>query len=194
LFCREPAKGRLYPFQFPELGFKVTADQDAVLVTTYMPEAPLSTVYYKSVPIIPDATIKQAFQQASSVPFSLIVNDELADNEEGVDLSAEDFVDKLWLLSITLLLIMVSGEESVERGRLEKLRKPKSGHGKPTEFWSPNFVGRIYQSASAAEAGNRSGPTQRLHWRRGHIKSQPHGPGHSLRKIIWIRPYRAGRD
>ena len=46
-------------------------------------------------PLIPGATIKQAFQQASSVPFSLIVDDALADNEEGVDLSAEDFVDKL---------------------------------------------------------------------------------------------------
>ena len=43
--------------------------------------------------------------EASSVPFSLIVNDELPDNEEGVegvDLSTEDFVDKLWLLAITL--------------------------------------------------------------------------------------------
>jgi hypothetical protein len=77
--------------------------------------------------LIPGATIKQVFQEASSVPFSLIVEDQVAENEEGVDLSAEDFVDKLWLLAITLLLIMVSGEELVERGRLEKKRKPKSG-------------------------------------------------------------------
>jgi hypothetical protein len=106
-----------------------------------MPEAAFNVTYYKSVPLIPGATIKQAFCQASSVPFSLIVNDELADNEEGVDLSAEVFVDKLWLLSITLLLIVVSGENLIERGRLEKKRKPKSGEGKPTEFWSPNFPG-----------------------------------------------------
>jgi hypothetical protein len=33
------------------------------------------------VPLIPGATIKQAFQQASSVSYSLIVNEELADNE-----------------------------------------------------------------------------------------------------------------
>ena len=46
---------------------------------------------YKSVPLVPGATVKQTFHQASSVPFSLIVNDDLADNEEGVDLSAEDF-------------------------------------------------------------------------------------------------------
>ena len=71
-----------------------------------------------------------------------------------------------------------------ERGRLEKLRKPKSGDGKPTEFRSPNFLGRLYQSTVAGEAGIRDTSTQRLHWRRGHIKSQPHGPHHSLRKII----------
>ena len=70
-------------------------------------------------------------------------------------------------LSITLLLIMVSGENLIERGRLEKKRKPKSEEGKPTEFWSPNFLGRLYQSTIANEAGNRSAPTQRLHWRCG---------------------------
>jgi hypothetical protein len=78
------------------------------------------------------------------MPFNLVVDDELADNEEGVDLSAADFVDKLWLLAITLLLIMVSGENLIERGRLEKVRKPEAGQGKPTEFWSPNFLGRLY--------------------------------------------------
>jgi hypothetical protein len=176
----------------PELDFKVTAEQDAVLVTTYMPEAPLNVTYFKSVPLTQGTTIKQAFQQASSAPFSLIVNDELDDNEEGVDLSAEDFVDKLWLLSITLLLIMISGENLLERGRLEKTRKPKSGEGKPTEFWSPNFLGRLYRSAISGES-ETGALTQRPHWRRGYIKSQPHGPRQLLRKIIWISPYRAGR-
>jgi len=155
-----------------------------VLVTTYMPQAEFNVTYYKSVPLIPGATIKQAFQRASSVPFSLIVDDELAEDEEGVDLSAEDFVDKLWLLATTLLLIMVSGEELVERGRLEKKGKPKSGEGgKPTEFWLPNFLGRLYQSTIANEAGNRSASTQRLHWRRGHI-----GPEWS----VWWQPTSAG--
>ena len=58
----------------------------------------------------------------------------------------------------------------VERGRREKIRKPKSGDGRPMEFWSPNFLGRIYQSAVAGERESRSASTHRLHWRRGHIK------------------------
>jgi hypothetical protein len=103
-----------------------------------------------------------------------------------------DFVDKLWLLAVTLLLIMISGENLVERGRLEKTRKPKSGEVKPTEFWSPNFLGRLYRSATSGES-EPGALTQRPHWRRGYIKSQPHGPRQSLRKIIWVSPYRAGR-
>jgi hypothetical protein len=90
-------KGQALSLPIRELDFRVTAEQDAVLVTTYMPEAELNVTHYKSVPLIPGATIKLSgpFGQASSVPFSLIVDDELADNEEGVDLSAENFVDKL---------------------------------------------------------------------------------------------------
>jgi hypothetical protein len=60
-------------------------------------------------------------------------------------------VPQLWLLSITPVLTVVSVEEFVERGRLEKLRKPKAGIGKPTEFWSSNFLGRLYESAVAGE-------------------------------------------
>jgi hypothetical protein len=35
---------------------------------------------------------------------------------------------------------------------------------------------------------------QRPHWRKGHLKSQPHGPKLSLRKIIWIQPYCTGKS
>ncbi len=98
LVLSRTTKGQALSLPIQGLDFSVTAEQDAVLVTTYMPEAEFNVTYYKSVPLIPGATIKQAFEKASSVPFSLIVNDELADNEEGVDLSAEDFVDKLRLL------------------------------------------------------------------------------------------------
>jgi hypothetical protein len=67
------------------LDFWVTAEQDAVLITTYMPEAEFNVAYYKSVSLIPGTTIKQAFQKASSVSFGLVVNEELAENGDGVD-------------------------------------------------------------------------------------------------------------
>ena len=30
------------------------------------------------------------------------------------------------------------------------------------------------------------------HWRRGHWRNQAHGPGRSLRKLIWVMPMRVG--
>jgi hypothetical protein len=48
-----------------------------VLVTTDVPEAEFNVTYYKSVLLILGATIRQAFQQASS---SLIANDKLFEN------------------------------------------------------------------------------------------------------------------
>jgi hypothetical protein len=67
----------------------------------------------------------------------------LADSEEGVDLSAEDFVDKLWLLAATLLLIMVSGEELLDRGRLEKITEKAEGANQPSSGRRTSWVGFI---------------------------------------------------
>ena len=36
---------------------------------------------------------------------------------------------------------------TARNGRLEMIRKPNSGEGKPTEFWCPNFLARLYQSS-----------------------------------------------
>jgi hypothetical protein len=71
------------------------------------------------------------------------------------------------------------------------MRALRQGLANPTEFWSPNFLGRLYRSAFSSEV-ETSGLTQRPHWQRGHIKSQPHGPREELRKIIWIQPSKAG--
>jgi hypothetical protein len=43
----------------------------------------------------------------------------------------------------------------------------------------------LYRSAISGES-ETGALTQRPHWRRGYIKSQPHGPRQSLRKIIWV--------
>jgi hypothetical protein len=84
-------------------------------------------------------------------------------------------------LKTPLLLIMVPGENLIEHGTRLKVVKQKNRSERPKEFWSPNFLGRLYESENA------SGETERhlvAHWRKGHLKSQPHRPKHSLRKII----------
>jgi hypothetical protein len=135
---------------------------------------------------------KASFEKASHVPFALLINEEFAQSGEGVDLSSEDFIDKLWLLAVTLVLIMVSEENLLEPGKMLKTVKAKTGEGPAISYWSPNFLGRVYRASGISAREFRSGTSQRAHWKRGHIKSQPHGPKRALRKIIWIQPYRAG--
>ena len=88
---------------------------------------------------------------------------------------------------------MASGERLVEYGRRLKVIKGKKPSQGTKEFWSPNFLGRVYMSLTDASESEDGASRLLPHWRKGHVKSQPHGPRHSLRKIIWIQPYRAGR-
>jgi len=160
--------------------------EDAICVSTYLPEA--RRCYHKGIGRVEGESIKIAFERASRIPFSSPDRD-LADSGNVLNIADVEFADRLWLLGITLLLIMVSGENLVEHGTRLKVVKQKNRFDRPKESWSPNFLGRLYESESVA------GETERhlvAHWRKGHLKSQPYGPKHSLRKIIWIRPYRVG--
>ena len=101
----------------------------------------------------------------------------------------EDFVDRLWLLGITLVLIMASGEKLLEPGVGLKTVKAKQQGDRAVEYWSPNYLGRVYRTETeSGEVDNHLRP----HWRKSHLKSQAHGQRLSLRKIIWIQPYRTG--
>ena len=97
------------------------------------------------------------------------------------------------LLGLTLVLIMASGEKLVETGRRLKIVKPKNRSSSSMEYWSPNYLGRVYiyrVQSQDAEAGSHLRP----HWRKGHLKSRPYGPKQSLRKFIWLQPYRTGQS
>src|SRR5580700_10068001 len=91
-----------------------------------------------------------------------------------------------------MLLIMVFGENTMERDRLGKRLKPKSCDGKQTEFRSPTFSGLAVQIGNCkrsqkSEHTRVDGCTRR----RDHISCQPHGPGHSLREN-YLDPIRTG--
>jgi hypothetical protein len=63
LVLSRTGKGQTLSLPIPELGFKVTAEQDAVLVTTYMPETPMNVTYFKSVPQL--SGLRAKFARAS---------------------------------------------------------------------------------------------------------------------------------
>jgi Bacterial extracellular solute-binding proteins, family 3 len=75
-------------------------------VTTFMPEAEFNVTNTKAFRwLMPQLLTKRSKWSATFRSVSWLINGELAADEEGVDLSAEDFVYKLWLLAMTLLLI-----------------------------------------------------------------------------------------
>ena len=152
--------------------------ETAITITTYLPEENRS--YYKSISLVPGETTKAAFERASKIPLELP-----GDDSPQVE---ADFIERLWLLGLTLVLIMASGEKLIEAGRRLKIVRPKN-RSAPMEYWSPNYLGRVYKSQTqAVDAESHLRP----HWRKGHLKSQAYGAKQSLRKIIWIQPYRTG--
>ena len=87
---------------------------------------------------------------------------------------------------------MASGESLLETGVRLKTVKPKKDSDKPVEYWSPNYLGRVYTAKAEAGDLGETDRHRRAHWRKGHLKSQAYVPRHSLRRIIWIQPYRTG--
>ena len=62
-------------------------------------------------------TTKAAFERASKIPLELT-------GEDSPEVEA-DFIERLWLLGLTLVLIIASGETLVEMGRRLKIVRPK---------------------------------------------------------------------
>jgi hypothetical protein len=180
------AKGQVFPLPLKDVTFTTTAADNSIVVSTYLPAECRS--YHKSISVVSGETMKNAFERASAVPFE-IPGHRLSDTEDIIANTDADFIDRLWLLGITLVFIMASGENLLESGVRLKSVKPKNQADQPVEYWSPNYLGRVYQAET--EGGDLESH-QRPHWRKGHLKSQPHGPRLSLRKIIWIQPYRTG--
>ena len=129
--------------------------------------------------------MKSAFERASKIPYLCGDRDEISSFDA-------DFIDRLWLLGMTLVLIMASGENLLETGVRLKTVKPKKDSDKPVEYWSPNYLGRVYTAKAEAGDLGETDRHRRAHWRKGHLKSHAYGPRHSLRRIIWIQPYRTG--
>jgi hypothetical protein len=86
-------------------------------------------------------------------------------------------------LSMGVLLAMLTRPDLLSKGTYSG-KRVKSG----SESWTPNVIGKSYRVAVHSDVKGQSGISPRMHWRRGHFRSQPYGSGQLLRKIIWIEP------
>ena len=95
--------------------------------------------------------------------------------------------DDMSLLSVgstllcNLLLVMDARKELVTPGQWNGKKTSKG-----LEFWTPNILGKDYVLRKPSLSG--SGPTPRMHWRRGHVRQQPYGERNALRRTLWIEP------
>ena len=81
--------------------------ENAIVVSTYLPDE--FRCYRKTISVVGGETMKSAFERASEVPFE-IPGSHLSNPEHTITTTDADFMDRLWLLGITLVLIMASGE------------------------------------------------------------------------------------
>jgi hypothetical protein len=184
-------KGQVSRLPLKDVDFQTISPDDAIIVSTFLPDEICG--YHKAIRIIPGEKMKSAFDRCSKVPFQFCgdLRDLPDDHPIATTTTDVEFADRLWLLVIVLTLIMASGENLLELGKQQKTITKKTFDGKPVEYWSPNYLGWIYEAPSQTERVDEEFH-RRPHWRKGHLKSQPYGPQSSLRKIIWIQPYRTG--
>jgi hypothetical protein len=182
------AKNQVFRLPLKDADFETKTGESAIIVSTYLPDE--FRCYHKSINLVEGETLKSAFERASKVGFE-IPGSHLSEPEDAVSHTDADFMDRLWLLGITLVLLMASGENLLERGIRLKTVKARNRADQPVEYWSPNYLGRVYRTRS--ERGDSDNHV-RPHWKKGHLKSQPYGPRFSLRRIIWVQPYRTGNQ
>jgi hypothetical protein len=104
---------------------------------------------------------------------------------------AKAFLARLSALMFKLLVVLNTSPRFVEAGRCIRPQKIRHGRVKLCELWSPNVIGGGYRVAQEnPNGGTHASP--RLHYRRGHLRNQPHGPGWSMRKLIWVQPVLVG--
>ncbi len=114
----------------------------------------------------------------------------LVKDQDGVE-ADRVATDRLSSLMLKLLVVLNTRPNLIERGSCIRPEKVKRGRVKHHALWSPNLIGWRYQPARSQEStGTHASP--RMHWRRGHIRNQPHGPGRTLRRLIWLEPVLVG--
>jgi hypothetical protein len=113
-------------------------------------------------------------------------------NGDAVKVQADkECCNRLSVLVFKLLVVLNTRPNLVEPAT--RLRTACAHKGKTKrELWSANIIGRVYRVIRDRTAPTGAHCSPRLHWRRGHLRNQPHGQGRALRKLVWIEPMLIG--
>jgi len=101
-----------------------------------------------------------------------------------------EVTDKLISIALKIMLVMSARPGLVTEGSCSRPARQKKGKEREA-LWSPSIIGASYVShIRAPQGGTHESP--RIHWRKGHMRNQAHGPGRADHKIIWIQPMLVG--
>lgn len=99
--------------------------------------------------------------------------------------------DRLSALMLKLLVVLNTRPGLVEPSTRLRDARIRKGRAR-CELWSPNIIGRTYRVLREGTVPIGTHASPRLHWRRGHLRNQAHGPGRTLHKLAWIEPTLVG--
>lgn len=113
------------------------------------------------------------------------------------------FNAKVQHFAVKLMMALSVRPNFIQNGSLARVEKVKKGKHVVGELWNPNLIGWDYKArrtglpeapvdADAGEALACVHRSPRMHWRRGHMRNQPHGPKpwtkDSPKELKWIEP------
>lgn len=105
----------------------------------------------------------------------------------------EEFLRQIKRFVFNALLFTGQMPVEYEPGEVIRPLREKGGRIR-SEIRKARFLGKeLYRPQTRTDAGHSHEPTGRKlpgHWRAGHWKRQPFGPGRSQRRLQWIQPYK----
>jgi hypothetical protein len=166
--------GHTYTHPFNSDTFK--GSEDRLVFRTTLGESLATLTHNVTASSCPLLSLNDLWRPAFEIP---------AADRDSINLnpSDTDLLQSVISLSMGAVLAMLARPDLISPGRACG-KKSKMG----SEFWEPNIIGHRYRITRHSTDPDHSGISPRMHWRRGHFRSQPHGPEQSLRKIIWIEP------
>jgi hypothetical protein len=101
--------------------------------------------------------------------------------------------EKMLHLAVNIIMLLGTVPEEVEEEKLlRKEKRDKKNAIVQDALWAPRFIGQPFfgKIKPKPESSDPNGVKHYGEVRRAHWKRQPHGPGRSERKIIWVSLYR----
>jgi hypothetical protein len=143
----------------------------------------------------------QAGPMGAPLTFEMTLNGEVAAEANISDIeyvselngSEDAWLRKIAQFVLTVALVVEAKPTLIQPGRM--IRKPKKDRA---SLWEPNVLGAGFRKTKEQNSVGDTpmdGPPRaaaRAHWRRGHVRRQPYGPGRMERKILWIEPVFVG--